>query len=175
MRRALGMSLLSVAVVGACSTSSPLSSTTPPPAKAARTVSMGPGLSATLTKTGQLTITQSGKTVVATTSKTPLFSDATDTSNPKGFHNPEKLSGVAFDEIPDSAVTIDSPTDGVLHLTATSARNDTVLVSLALASDTGFYTGLGERYDHVDPRGQIIGMQLEIQLANESGTTDRHG
>jgi alpha-glucosidase (family GH31 glycosyl hydrolase) len=173
MRRALGISVLVVAGVGACSSSS-TPGTPPPPAPTSRTVSMGPGLVATLTEAGQLTIAQGGKTVLGTASNTPLFTDSTDTANPAGFHDPETLSAVVFHQVPNDSITMESPGPGILHLVATSARTDTVFVSLALASDSGFYTGLGERYDHVDPRGQIIGMQLEIQLANESGTTDRH-
>ncbi len=146
----------------------------PQPASTSRVVALGAGASATLTADGQLTLTQNGKTVLQTAPGVPLFSSSADPVDPSGFHDPEKLMGVSFDPIADDKITMDNPAPGVLHLTATSAQTDTVLVSLALASDDGFYTGLGERYDHVDPRGQIVGMQLEIELANESGTNDRH-
>ena len=139
-----------------------------------RTLSFGTGLTATLTADGQLTITSSGATLLATAPSQPLFSSAVDSANPTGWHDPKALSGDTFTALPASAISMDSPAPGALHLVATAAASDTVLVSLAVASDSGFYTGLGERYDHVDPRGEIVGMQLEIDSAYESGTTDRH-
>jgi alpha-glucosidase (family GH31 glycosyl hydrolase) len=167
--------LLSVAVASsACGGGEPKGTPQPTDASTSRVVPFGPGDTATLTKDGQLTLTKGGKTVLGTLPGVSLFSSSTDTDDPLAYHDPEKLAGVTLEPIPDDAITMDSPASGVLHLTAKSARKDTALVSVALASDAGFYTGLGERYDHVDPRGQIVGMQLEVQLANESGTTDRH-
>lgn len=164
--------LLALVSAAACSSGGPAS--TKPPPTTSRTVSLGSGTTATLTQDGQLTIAQGGKTILATAPGVPLFSSEADAVDPSGFHDPEKLAGIAFEPIASSAIQMDSPAAGVLHLTGTSSLKNTVLVSTAFASDAGFYTGLGERYDHVDPRGQIVGMQLEIQLSNESGTTDRH-
>jgi alpha-D-xyloside xylohydrolase len=171
MRRAFG-TLLAIASTLHCSGGS--ESSRPPPSSSPRTVWLGGGASATLTQSGELTITRGGQTLLATPPDVALFSEATDPTNPNGYHNPEALEGVTLDPIPSSGVSMESPSAGVLHLTAKSARAGVVMLSLALASDSGFYSGLGERYDHVDPRGQIVGMQLELQLANESGTTDRH-
>jgi alpha-D-xyloside xylohydrolase len=137
-------------------------------------LAFGPGLVASLTPGGQLTLTNKGAPVLATASTQPLFSSAVDAVTPDAWHDPKALSGETFAPLPRSAVSMDSPAPGLLHLSATDSRADVVLVSLALASDTGFYTGLGERYDHVDPRGEIVGMQLEIDGAYESSTTDRH-
>jgi len=138
------------------------------------TLAFGPGLEATLTAAGQLTITRGGATVLATHPGAPLLSGAVDAVAPQGFHDPKNLASDAFSPLPPAAITMDSPGPGVLHLVAIDPRADVVLVSLALASDGGFYSGLGERYDHVDPRGEIVGMQLEIDTAYESSTTDRH-
>jgi alpha-glucosidase (family GH31 glycosyl hydrolase) len=177
MKRARPLLSLALLAATACSgggATRPPPTPPPPDASTARVVTFGPSETATLTRSGQLTVTQGGKTVLQTAPGVALFSSAADTANPSGFHDPEKLGSITFEPIAGDAIAMDSPAPGVLHLTAKSALKDTVLVSLALASDDGFYTGLGERYDHVDPRGQIVGMQLELQLANESGTTDRH-
>jgi alpha-glucosidase (family GH31 glycosyl hydrolase) len=173
MRRTASLFPIAMATAAACG-SGKASPTPSADASTSRVVSFGPGDRATLTEGGQLTLTHDGKTILGTAPGVTLFSSSSDSSNPTGFHDPEKLAGVHFEPIEVDAISMDSPAPGVLHLTAKSAQKDTVLVSVALASDAGFYTGLGERYDHVDPRGQIVGMQLEIQLANESGTTDRH-
>jgi alpha-glucosidase (family GH31 glycosyl hydrolase) len=177
-RARLGVALASLTACGGGQSTPPAdASTHDAPASdagASRSLSFGPGETATLTAGGELRVIQGGRTVLSTAAGIALFSSSSDAANPSGYHDPEKLAGVAFEPIASDAITMDSPAPGVLHLTAKSARKDTVLVSLALASDDGFYTGLGERYDHVDPRGQIVGMQLELALANESGTTDRH-
>jgi len=146
----------------------------PPADSGVRTLSLGAGQEASLTGEGQLAITASGKTILSTAPGQPLFSSAVDAASPNGWHDPKNLTTDTFTALPASAITMDSPSPGVLHLVATDSRADVVLVSLALASDAGFYTGLGERYDHVDPRGEIVGMQLELDAAYESGTTDRH-
>jgi alpha-glucosidase (family GH31 glycosyl hydrolase) len=145
-----------------------------PESGSSRTLSFGPGLQATLTTAGQLTITRAGSTLLATPPGQPVLSSAADPANPVGWHDPKSLASDTFSPVADSAITWDSPAPGTLHFAATDTRADVVLVSLALASDAGFYTGLGERYDHVDPRGEIVGMQLEIDAAYESSTTDRH-
>jgi alpha-glucosidase (family GH31 glycosyl hydrolase) len=139
-----------------------------------RTISFGPGLQATLTPSGQFVITRAGAPILATSPGDPLLSGAVDTVNPSGFHDPKNLAADTFTALPDAAIAWDTPAPGILHLAATDTRASVVLVSLALASDAGFYTGLGERYDHVDPRGEIVGMQLDLDTAYESSTTDRH-
>ena len=139
-----------------------------------RSLSFGPGLVATLTASGQLTLSRTGQTLLSTAATSPLFSSAVDSSSPDGWHDPKALANDTFSAIAAAAITLDSPGPGVLHLAVTDSQADVVLVSLALASDSGFYTGLGERYDHVDPRGEIVGMQLELDPKYESSTTDRH-
>ena len=135
---------------------------------------MGNGASATLYADGRFQITQNGQVLLGTAAGQPLFSRALDPNDPQGFHDPKKLTNDTFTQVVDSAIAMDSPSPGVLHLVTTADQAPTVLVSLALASDAGFYAGLGERYDHVNARGLIIGMQLEVDGNVESGTTDRH-
>jgi alpha-D-xyloside xylohydrolase len=139
-----------------------------------RTVSFGPGLTATLTGDGQLALERNGTTIVATAAGQPLLSSAVDANVPAGYHDPKSLGTDTFTPLDAASITLDSPVAGTLHFAATDPRADVVLTSLALAADDGFYTGLGERYDHVDPRGEIVGMQLEIDGTYESSTTDRH-
>jgi alpha-D-xyloside xylohydrolase len=164
-----------VAVVGVAATLAGACSSTPSSTPVAvRTVSLGSGVTATLGADGSFTIMQQGKALLATASGEPLLTRDVDANNPVGFHDPKNLVNDTFTEVTDSAIEIDSPAPGVVHLATTADAMPTVLVSLALASDEGFYTGLGERYDHTDARGQIVGMQLEIDGNFESGTTDRH-
>ncbi len=162
------MAAVWVALGGACSSS------TGGAAPAGRSVSLGNGATATVYADGHFAITQGGKTLLATASGQPLLTRAIDANNPTGFHDPKSLTNDTFTTVADSAIAIDSPAPGVVHLSTTADAMPTVLVSLALGADDGFYTGLGERYDHVDARGQIVGMQLEIDGNFESGTTDRH-
>jgi alpha-D-xyloside xylohydrolase len=157
-----------VALGGACSSST---GGAPP---AGRSVVLGNGATATVYADGHFAITQGGATLLGTAPGHPLFTRAIDANNPAGFHDPKTLTNDTFTTVADSAIEIDSPSPGVVHLTTTADAMPTVLVSLALGADDGFYTGLGERYDHVDARGQIVGMQLEIDGNFESGTTDRH-
>ena len=152
---AVGVASVALALSGACSSSQPS------PA-AARSVSLGGGTTATLGADGHFAITQQGKTLLGTASGQPLLTRALDANNPTGWHDPKNLTSDTFTQVADSAIEIDSPAPGVVHLSTTADTAPTVLVSLALASDAGFYTGLGERYDHTAARGQIIGMQLEI-------------
>jgi len=138
------------------------------------TLSFGEDLVASLSASGQLTITRSGQPILATAANQPLFTSAIDPASPDGWHDPKSLASDTFTTLPAPGIKMDSPSPGVLRFAAHDSRADVVLVSLSVASDSGFYTGLGERYDHVDPRGEIVGMQLEIDSAYESGTTDRH-
>jgi alpha-glucosidase (family GH31 glycosyl hydrolase) len=139
-----------------------------------RTLSFGPDLQATLTADGQLTLTRAGQTILGTAPGNPVLSSAVDAANPSGYHDPKNLASDTFTPLASSVIAWDSPTPGTLHFSATDTRTDVVLVSLALGAADGFYTGLGERYDHVDPHGEIVGMQLELDAAYESSTTDRH-
>ncbi len=139
-----------------------------------RAIDMGNGATATLFADGRFQIAQQGQVLLATSSGVPLLSRALDPNAPQAFHDPKNLTSDTFVQVDDSAISIDSPGPGLVHLSTTADGSPTVLVSLALGADAGFYTGLGERYDHTDARGQIVGMQLEIDGSSESGTTDRH-
>jgi alpha-glucosidase (family GH31 glycosyl hydrolase) len=139
-----------------------------------RNVSLGNGLNAALGPDGSFVVTQNGNRLLESAAKSPLFYRAIDTENPTAFHNPSTLDSDTFQNISPSSIEMDSPAPGVLHLSTDSFTDDNVLVSLLLAADDGFYGGLGERFTHADARGEIVGMQLEIDGNYESGTTDRH-
>lgn len=161
---ALGAPLIAVSVAS-CDTSNPISSTN---------LSLGNGMNAALGPDGSFVVTQNGIRLLASAPKSPLFLRAIDTDNPTIFHNPSMLTGDTFSAIAPSSISMDSPAPGVLHIATDSFSDDNVLVSLMLAADDGFYGGLGERFTHADARGEIVGMQLEINGNYESGTTDRH-
>ncbi|MEO8798701.1 MAG: TIM-barrel domain-containing protein, partial [Polyangiaceae bacterium] len=139
-----------------------------------RELSLGNGVVATLATDGSFTITKGGAVLLRTAGGKPLFSRALDVDDPDGFHDPKSLEDLSFERVDDAVVSMDSPSSGVLHLTTTDDGAATVLVSLALAADDGFYGGLGERFEHADARGSVVGMQLEIDGTYESATTDRH-
>ncbi|MEO7110153.1 MAG: TIM-barrel domain-containing protein, partial [Polyangiaceae bacterium] len=165
-RVALALVMPTLAIsIASCDTSDPISS---------RNVSLGNGLNAALGPDGSFVVTLNGNRVLASAAKSPLFSRAIDTENPTIFHNPSKLDNDTFFPVAPSSIEMDSPEPGVLHLATNTFDSINVLVSLMLASDDGFYGGLGERFEHADARGDIVGMQLEIDGSFESGTTDRH-
>ncbi len=145
------------------------------PAPTHRVIDLENGWIATLDSSGQLTIKRDGETWLATKPGTPILSRVTDNDSPAGWHDPKKLDPTLLERIDDRAITIEKAAPGVLHIKTTADDASTVLVSLALAADDkAFYTGLGERFDHVSARGQVIPMQLEIDASFESGTNDKH-
>jgi alpha-glucosidase (family GH31 glycosyl hydrolase) len=160
----LGAPLLAISIAS-CDEGTPVSS---------RNISLGSGLNAALGPDGSFVVTQNGKRLLASAAKSPLFSRAIDTDNPANFHNPSTLTNDTFVPISPGSIEMDSPAPGVVHLSTTNFTDDNVLVSLMLAADDGFYGGLGERFTHADARGEVVGMQLEIDGNYESGTTDRH-
>lgn len=157
-----------VALLASCgsSPSSPVTS---------RVVDLEGGWVAKLGSDGQLSITFGGATWVATKPGVPLLSRILDPSSPDSWHDAKKLDPTELVRIDDRAITIEKAAPGVLHIKTTADDAPTVLVSLALAADDqAFYTGLGERFDHVSARGQAVAMQLEIDASFESATNDRH-
>lgn len=164
-RVALALVTPVLACVASCDTSDPISS---------RNVSLGNGLNAALGPDGTFVVTLNGNRVLASAAKSPLFSRAVDSENPTIFHNPRKLDNDTFQKVDPASIEMDSPEPGELHIATSNFTDDNVLVSLLLAADDGFYGGLGERFEHADARGDVVGMQLEIDGDFESGTTDRH-
>ena len=156
---------LAVGSVASCDSSVPISS---------RNLALGNGVTATLAPDGEFFLTENGKPILQSSAKSPFFSRVIDTDNPNGFHNPSILTNDVFTVVTSGSVEMDNPGAGVVHLSFSNDVASTALVSLALAADDGFYGGLGERFDHADARGSIVGMQLEIDGSYESGTTDRH-
>ena len=140
----------------------------PPPSA---TLDLGDGTSATLGGDGSLTVARDGATLLASTGA--LLSRAVDPNNPSGWHDPSKPT-LPFAAVDPHSVTIDNPSPGVLHVSMTPDGSPTALVRLSLASDGGFYTGLGERYAHVSARGAVVPMQLQINAQYESTTNDAH-
>lgn len=139
-----------------------------------RTISLGGGVVAVLATDGSFVVSRNGQRILGTNPKSPLFSREIDDDNPAGFHSPRALDSAALQGIGPGVVVMDTPAAGVVHLSTTDDGANTVLVSLGLAADDGFYGGLGERFEHADARGDIVGMQLEIDGSYESATTDRH-
>ena len=147
-------------------------STQVPPAP--RTFDLGDGTQATFGGDGSLTITRDGATLLATPAGVPLASRSVDSDAPDGWHDPGKTTAYDFSAIDPRTIDVESPAPGVLHVTTHDDGSPTVLVRATLASDDGFYTGLGERFSHVGARGAIVPMQLEIDAQYESATNDAH-
>lgn len=139
----------------------------------ARTIDLGLGYVATLGDDGALRVTHDGATVLGTAAGVPIAAAMHDPDQPDAFHDPE-ASDVAWKPVAGSSIQADSPGPGVLHLVVPDQGADTALVSAAIALDDGAYTGLGERFDHVDPRGSIVPMHLELDGGSASGTNETH-
>jgi alpha-D-xyloside xylohydrolase len=140
---------------------------------AARTVDLGSGYVATLRDDGALEVTHDGALVVATAPGKPLASALHDPDQPDAFHDPEAI-GMALSAIAGSSIQATSPAPGALRIVVPDQGADTALVSIAIAVDDGAYTGMGERFDHVDPRGAIVPMHLALDGTSESGTNEAH-
>lgn len=144
-----------------------------PPISRVRSLALGNGYVAELDdEAGSLRVTHDGELVLASAAGAPLFSAQRDPDIPEAWHDPAAV------EIPwaraDGAVQLSSPAPGALRLVLPEQPADTALVSVALALDDGFYTGLGERFDHVDPRGAIAPMHLLVDAKMDSGTNEAH-
>lgn len=137
----------------------------------ARTFDLGDGTTATFGNDGSLVVTRDGATLLA--SAGPLASRSLDADSPDAWHDPAKTT-YTFESLDPRGVDVESPEPGVLHVTTHDDGAPTALVRVSLASDDGFYTGLGERFGHVGARGQIVPMQLEIDAKFESATNDAH-
>jgi hypothetical protein len=150
-----------------------------PAAVQERTVDLGGGAVATLGSDGSFSIVQGGMTLVATTAGTPLFARTSDPDDPDGWHDPTQPdSTLTVLPIDLTTVTAESVDDGTstkaIHLTIPAQSDDTALLSLALAADDGFYTGLGEQFTHVSASGRVSPMFLTIGGSLESDTNEAH-
>jgi alpha-glucosidase (family GH31 glycosyl hydrolase) len=146
----------------------------PPPAakKALRTVDLGDAQIATLYDDGSWAITRDGTPLIGSPAGRPLLARWTDADAPAAWHDPEKPpERSAFVPVAPAGITFESAAPGVLHVAATGSAS---LVDLAATLGDEFLAGTGERFDHVDPRGQIVPMQMAIDGGSESGTNERH-
>lgn len=142
-------------------------------------VDAGGGAVATLGSDGSFVVTSHGATVVSTPQGEPLLTRASDPSAPDAWHDPtQPHTDLAWTAVDTSAVTLAGSEDATgvqaFHLTVAPQPADTALLSLTLAADDGFYTGLGEHFDHVSASGRVSPMFLTISGAFESGTNEAH-
>jgi alpha-glucosidase (family GH31 glycosyl hydrolase) len=140
----------------------------------ARTFDLGDVTNATFGGDGSLTVTRDGQTLLSTPAGVPLVSRSLDPEQPDAWHDPTNTNGFTFSNVDARAVHVDSPAPGVLHVTTNDDGSPTTLVRFTLASDDGFYTGMGERFSHVSARGAIVPMQLVVDAKFESATNDAH-
>jgi alpha-D-xyloside xylohydrolase len=123
---------------------------------------------------GALSVTRDGAPLLSSPSGVSLMTRAIDSDSPDEWHDPAKTNAYGFSAIDPRTITIESPSPGVLHVTTPDDGSPTVLVRVSLASDDGFYTGLGEQFAHVSARGAITPMHLLIDAQFESATNDAH-
>jgi alpha-D-xyloside xylohydrolase len=145
----------------------------------ARTVDLGGGVVATLGGDGSFSLAQGGTTVVATTPGTPLFARTSDPDDPDGWHDPTNpdptLTTLPIDLTTVDAQSVDdSSTTKAIHLVVPAQPGDTALLTLALAADDGFTTGLGEQFTHVSASGRVTPMFLTLGGKLESSTNEAH-
>ncbi len=136
-----------------------------------RTVDLGDTQIATLYDDGSWTITRDGAELVGSPPGRALLARWTDADSPDGWHDPEKPDRTLFAPVPAAGITFESNAPGILHVHASGAAS---LVALATSLGDEFLAGTGERFDHVDPRGQIVPMQMALDGGSESGTNERH-
>lgn len=152
---------------------------------AARTFDLGGGVQAALGADGSFAITTdgasgaSGTTLVATPPGAPLFTRTSDPDDPDGWHDPTRPhpdltatpvdpSTLGVEVVPDGSTT------RAIHLVVPQQPGDTALLSLTLASDGSFVTGLGEQLAHVSASGRVSPMFLTAGSPWESDTNEAH-
>ena len=138
---------------------------------AVRTVDLGDGQTATLWDDGSFGITRDGAELIGSAGR-PIFAKYTDPDSVDGWHDPTLApASTAFAPVAAADVGFEAAGPGILHVRTQGAAS---LVALAASLGDEFLAGTGERFDHVDPRGQIVPMQLALDGSRESGTNDRH-
>ena len=129
---------------------------------------------------GSLTVGRGGgPPVLASPAGVPLLSRTQDADNPDAWHDPTRpqpdLTVVPVDP---KTVTLTAAGDAygvpTVHLAVAAQPSDTALLTLTLAADASFLTGLGEQFTHVSARGRVTPMFLTLSSATESGTNDAH-
>jgi alpha-D-xyloside xylohydrolase len=140
----------------------------------ARTFDLGDSTNATFGGDGSLAVTRDGQTLLASPQGVPLVTRVLDPEQPDAWHDPGKTDAYTFSNIDARAIAVESPAPGILHVTTNDDGSPTALVRFTLASDDGFYTGMGERFSHVSARGAIVPMQLVVDAKYESATNDAH-
>jgi alpha-D-xyloside xylohydrolase len=153
--------------------------TSAPPPLAATTVDLGGGVVASLGSDGSFSIKSGDATLVATAGGVPLLSRTSDPDNPDGWHDPTvPHDDLTSPPIDPTAATLAAVSDGsstrALHLVVPQQPDDTALMSVSLAADTGFYTGLGEQFGHVSASGRVSPMFLTVGSPWESDTNEAH-
>jgi alpha-D-xyloside xylohydrolase len=150
-----------------------------PVAAQARSFALGEGNVAMLGSDGSFSIVNGGTTIVTTLPGTSLFARTSDPDDPDGWHDPRQ---------PDSSLTVlpvdlttvsaepvdDGTTTKAIHLVVPAQPDDTALLSLTLAADGGFYTGLGEQFAHVSASGRVTPVFLTLGGTLESGDNEAH-
>ncbi len=149
------------------------------PPSTPRAVDLGGNVTATLGDDGSLVVKRGDVVVLQTPPGVALFTRVADPERPDAWHDPVKPGDIAPTAIAASAVTMEAIDDPVtsmkaIHFKVSAQTADTALMMLSLAADDGFYTGLGERFDHVDARGRVVPMHIAVNGDFESGTNEAH-
>jgi alpha-D-xyloside xylohydrolase len=144
-----------------------------------RTVDLGGGVVATLGSDGSFSLASGPTKLVATAAGVPLLARAADPNQPDAWHDPTQVhddlttSPIDLATV-DAEAVIDTSTTKALHLVIPAQPDDTALLSVTLAADDGFYTGLGEQFDHVSARGRVSPMFFSTGSTIESDTNEAH-
>ena len=144
-----------------------------------RTFDLGEGNVATLGSDGSFSIANGGTTIVASSPGTSLFARTSDPDDPDGWHDPRTPdSSLTVLPVDSTTVTAEPVDDGTttkaIHLVVPAQPDDTALLSLTLATDDGFYTGLGEQFAHVSASGRVTPVFLTLGGSLESGDNEAH-
>jgi alpha-glucosidase (family GH31 glycosyl hydrolase) len=128
---------------------------------------------------GNFTIKQGATTLLASPPGVPLLSRTPDPNNPDGWHDPTKVQvGLTPVPVAPGTVTLTPDPDAYstegVHLSIAAQPSDTALLTVTLAADPSFVTGLGEQLTHVSASGRVTPMFLTLSSATESGTNDAH-
>ena len=166
----LARTALALAMLFACSTQS-----TPTAPVSRRTLDLGDGVTATLGSDGRLVISRGDAVLASSLAEVPVFSQLLDETAPEKWHDPAHFEASSLTRVLDAAIVFEVAAPGVLHLQVAATEPAAALTSMALGVDEGvFYTGLGERFDHVGALGQVVPMHLSIDASSASGTNERH-
>ena len=142
-----------------------------PTKKPLRVVDLGDAQIATLYDDGSYVVTRDGAPLLGSPPGRVLLARWTDADAVDAWHDPEKADLTTFAAVPPASIGFEAAEPGVLHVSVSGAGS---LVALAASLGDEFLAGTGERFDHVDPRGQIVAMHMALDGGSESGTNERH-